>query len=246
MGRKNYICSTYLNKSIDIQRKTRWDDNDFKYIKEWLYSALNHSLNCVIIHDNLSPEFVKRYENKESYIKSSIEFIKAVQPKLNGLDYRWILYYEFLELYKNEIDMILFTDISDVVFLKNPFDFMSKNSELIYTADEEGMLKNGWILKRNKYFYDIIPNFKNYEKENAGEKLKNCGVVGGKVEVLLEFVKDMASILLAGNVEETTVDMSVLNYLLYTKYKNKSYSGYPLNTRFKFNEINPNCYIKHK
>jgi hypothetical protein len=236
---KNIICSTLLNKNIDIQRGIQIKDT-YNYIKEWYDSIITLNLKAIIFHDNLNDEFIVKYTT------TNINFIKVEQKSLNAVDYRWVIYSEFLKYNKNKYDNILFTDISDVIFLKNPFEFIEKNKENIFIGSEESILENEWLLVRNKYFYNIIPDFKEYENTYYDIQLKNCGIVGGNINIVSEFIDDMSDLLLNGNVEEDTVDMSITNYLIHTKYKDKHIFGYPLNTKFNFDEFDYNCYIKHK
>lgn len=114
---------------------------------------------------------------------------------------------------------------------------MFNKENTIFIGSEESTLGNEWLLVRNKYFYNIIPDFKEYENTYYNTQLKNCGIVGGNINIISEFIDDMSELLLKGNVEEDTVDMSITNYLIHTKYKDKHIFGYPLNTKFSFNEL---------
>jgi len=120
---KNIICSTLLNKNIDPQRGIQIKDT-YNYIKEWYESVIFLNLKAVIFYDNLDEEFIMKYT------RTNINFIKVEQKSLNTVDYRWVIYSNFLKYNKNKYDNILFTDISDVIFLKNPFEFINKEIEL--------------------------------------------------------------------------------------------------------------------
>jgi hypothetical protein len=238
--KNNYVCSTYFKKKTNIQSGRKFNADDFIYMKNWYESARKFNLNCIVFHDSLSNDFINKHQD-------DIQFINVEQKSLNIVDYRWVVYDEYLKINKDNIDMILFTDISDVVFLKNPFDFMLCKPDMLFVGTEETTISNNWITKRNRYFHKIIPDIIEYEKQHRNKKLNNCGILGGNVNLISEFIHDMATILLQANLESTTFDMVVLNYLLYTKYVDKFFAGHPLNTKFKKNEKNNNeCYIKHK
>ncbi len=240
MNTQNYVCSTYFKINADKQSGTKFSIDDFQYMKEWYESAHKYGLKCVIFYDNLTDDFLEKHKNE-------ITFIKVAQEKLNIIDYRWIIYDEYLKNNKENINLILFTDISDVIFLKNPFDLIATKPEMLFIGDEETTVGDPWIVKRSVFFKDIIPDIMEHQKKNSSKKLLNCGIVGGNVKLVSELVTDMARILSQGNFNLTTFDMSILNYLMYTKYPNRFLSGKPLNTRFKYYEKNNvDCYIKHK
>jgi hypothetical protein len=237
--KQNYIASTFFSKNVDVQRGVAITDY-YSYIKDWYFSIVALNLKCIVFHDNLDESFI------ESFFKDNIQFIKVEQKSLNTVDYRWVIYKEFLNNTQEEINSIIFTDISDVVFLKNPFEFIDTKPDTILIGTEECNLTNCWLTERNGYFYDIIKDFKEYEINNAALQLNNCGIVGGNFDIMKSFVNDVADILLLGNVEKDTVDMSVTNYLIHTKYKDKFFCGHPFNTRFRHDEVNSECYVKHK
>ena len=239
MKKENYICSTYFKKKANKQSGWVFGFDDYIYMKNWYESANNFNLKCIVFHDSLSNEFIEKY--------NKIQFIKVEQSNLNIIDYRWVVYDEYLKNNKENVNLMLFTDMSDVVFLKNPFDLISTKPDTIFVGDEPTTVSDGWNKKRSVYFHGVIPEIISHEKNNGSKKLLNCGIVGGEVGIVSEFVHEMADILLKANLDLTTFDMTVLNYLLYTKYVNKIFSGSPLNTRFKGNEKNNKiCYIKHK
>jgi hypothetical protein len=238
---KNYICSTYFSNNIDPQRNKTINYDDYLYIKDWYESIIKLNLNAIIFYDNLSKEFIKKYTN------SNIKFIHAEQASLNTVDFRWIIYKNYFERNKNNFDNVFFTDVSDVIILNNPFDFILDKPNTIFIGDEKPPYSyKWWMAKRNIYFHDIIPDFIEYENRTKNNIIYNCGIIGGDINIILDFLSDMVNILLKGNVKTTTVDMSVANYLIYTKYKNNFFAGYPLNTPYKFNEIRKDCYFKHK
>jgi hypothetical protein len=239
MNKENYICSTFFKLKANTQSGWNFNSDDFIYMKNWYESADKFNLKCVIFYDNLSNEFIEKYKK--------IQFIKVDQFNLNIVDYRWVVYDEYLRNNKENINLILFTDMSDIVFLKNPFDLISTKPNTIFVGDEPTTVSDGWIKKRSVFFHNILPEIIEHEKLNGNKKLLNCGIVGGEVAIVSEFVHEMAEILSKANLELTTFDMVVLNYLIYTKYVNRFFSGTPLNTRFKGNEKNnKECYIKHK
>ena len=240
----NCVFSTYFSKNIDLQRHWKTNSNDFLYIKNWYDCIQRFDLNAVVFGDDFSDEFINTYQTDK------IQFIKVEQSALNTIDYRWVVYDKYLSENKDKFYEVLFTDIWDVIIMEEPFFFMSLSSvtpDMIYIGTDQFTIStNDWLLQRNIYLHKTLLDIHEYEKIYADEKVLNCGIVGGHINVMSKFVHDMATILLQSDPGyEATIDMSVANYLIYTKYKD-FFTGYPLNTKYKEYENRTDCIFKHK
>jgi len=219
----NTIFTTYFTTSVDPQRPMTWPSNDFNIIKDFYNSVIKHKLNCVILHDNCSPEFIEQYSTDK------IKFVKVDEVKLNMVDYRWRLYHNLLEEMP-EVKNVYCLDISDVVILKNPFKSMKKN--MIYIGNEECKNKeNWWMMERYKSINHT--EVTGYVSEFSDKQVLNCGILGGNREMMLDVTEKMATILEEANVTKTTVDMVVANAVVYRHYGESFVSGLPLNTKYR-------------
>jgi hypothetical protein len=214
----NYIFTTYFTSGNDPQRSGSWPSNDFDIIKDFYNSVVKYGLNCVILHDHCSAEFIRQYETDK------IKFVRVGEVKLNMVDYRWKLYHNLLEEMP-EIEKVYCLDISDVVILKNPFEEMSE--EVLYIGDEEGTNKENWWMMERYQMLGLDPT------EYVDKKVLNCGIFGGNREMVLEAIGAIASILEKANVAETTVDMVAANEVVYRNYEGRFMSGLPLNTKYR-------------
>jgi len=214
----NYIFTTYFTTGVDPQRSGSWPQNDFNIMKEFYNSVTKNKLNCVILHDHCSPEFIEQYSTDK------IKFVRVDDIKLNMVDYRWNLYHNLLNEMP-EIKNVYCLDISDVVILKNPFKSMKK--ETLYIGDEECTNKENWWMMDRYRMLGLNPT------EYVDKKVLNCGVMGGNREMMLEVTEAIANILEKGNVTKTTVDMAAANHVVYTNYADKFVSGLPLNTKYR-------------
>jgi len=144
------------------------------------------------------------------------------------------------------------TDISDVVVFKNPFEekFFKENSTSIFCGDEPKKLQNEWMQEHSANLRMKIKNYSDYEQKFANETLLNCGIIGGQVSLMYEFIKELCSIHQHFNFDnktEFTGDMGAFNYLMRTKYNNEVKHGAPVNTVFKMYESErTDCWFKHK
>lgn len=233
----NYIFTTYLTKGNDPQRTIKWKEDDFHTIKEFYESVLTHDLDCLIFHDSLSELFINTYQTDK------IKFIYSNSSDLNLIDIRWILYKNYLETH-NEIENLFCLDISDVIIQNNPFFYI--DNQKIYCGDEEQINEqSNWMLHN----YDCLNNqeIKNNDQNYLKQKILNAGIVGGSRDIILIIINKMVEILKKSNIKYTTVDMAVLNYVLYTYFPNKIVHGYPVNTIYnQYEKDNYTAWFKHK
>jgi hypothetical protein len=235
----NYIFTTYFTTGVDPQRPGSWPQNEFNIMKDFYESVIKNKLNCVILHDHCSPEFIEQYSTDK------IKFVRVDEVKLNMVDYRWNLYHNLLNEMP-EVKNVYCLDISDVVILKNPFKSMKK--DMLYIGDEECTNRQNWWMMERYKMLSLDP------KEYVDNKVLNCGVMGGNREMMLKVTEEIASILEKGNVTKTTADMAAANHVVYTNYRDNHISGLPLNTKYRggafaFNGENNDAdkaWIQHK
>ena len=214
----NYIFTTYFTTGVDPQRPGSWPQNEFNIMKDFYESVIKNKLNCVILHDHCSPEFIEQYSTDK------IKFVRVDEVKLNMVDYRWNLYHNLLNEMP-EVKNVYCLDISDVVILKNPFKSMKK--DMLYIGDEECTNRQNWWMMERYKMLSLDP------KEYVDNKVLNCGVMGGNREMMLKVTEEIASILEKGNVTKTTADMAAANHVVYTNYRDNHISGLPLNTKYR-------------
>ena len=95
-----------------------------------------------------------------------------------------------------------------------------------------------------------IADYAAYEENYKEEQLLNCGIIGGDIKIMQEFIEQLTTFHKKYNQHNQTAftgDMGVFNYLARTKYNNRLIHGEPVNTTFKaFETDNKNCWFKHK
>ena len=131
----DYIVTTYLTFRKDSQRKYVWPSDCFDIMKNFYESVVKQDLNCIILMDKLSDKFIHEYTTNK------IKFVRCNCDILNPADIRWKLYYDLLKS-RTDFNNVFFTDISDVIVLKNPFQFMELDK--VYCGDEESIIEKNW------------------------------------------------------------------------------------------------------
>ena len=157
-------------------------------------------------------------------------------------DYRWVLYYEFL--LNNYCDAVFFTDISDVVAVRDCFYELEVDT--LYCGDEpERLSQCEWIQQSLKS--NTLVTLQGFEDIIKSEKqVLNCGIVGGTRDIVGQFLYLMVSLIEKVRFREIdeTVDMALFNYIAYRYFDFKH--GQPVNSIFKSYQERNDVWFIHK
>ena len=243
---KDYIVASYISGVYDVNRNTVLADDDDSIIQDWANSISKLKLQGIIFHNNCSVATCERCHNEY------ITFIKIEHDvQFNPNVYRYYIYNEFLKLNSAFINNIFFTDISDVIVLKNPFleQLYTDNPTSIFCGDEPKILNNEWMQQHAENLRNNIRDYKMYEYNFANSVLLNCGIMGGNITIMKQFINKLWALHQKYNSDNKTAftgDMGAFNYLIRTQYNNKVIHGKPVNTEFKKYLENTLCWFKHK
>jgi hypothetical protein len=135
---------------------------------------------------------------------------KFPQP-INYFNFRHYLYYDFLLRHKDEYKYVLLTDVRDVYFQRDPFDFAIGNG--LYCATE-GKTKKIRDCSFNGRWVEFI-----YGKEglsDIGNNIISCaGTTIGTTEIILDYLAEVLSEIEKLADAKTAIDQAIHNYLIY-------------------------------
>lgn len=214
MAKKNLIIGGIFNYNID-------------QIKPWVLSIEDtmpdaHRVMCV---SNINQE------TRDWLKEKKFELVEMPQANIPVHVLRFLSIYEYLRTHWANYNYVITTDVKDVIFQKNPFEWLEANnigrsgvklvapSEAMYYKDEPWNRDN---LRQayGDYFYETL-GFKNM-------RICCCGVIGGESE----YVKDLVFNMFANGINRPIpiVDQAVFNMLINTQpYKDVTYSA-PMST----------------
>ena len=223
-----YLCSQNLNvTNLNNNNKINYNNNYYNYkFKERkknliLGTIINYSLKKIlpffnsIINANITNcdvvMFIKKVHKRViNYLKNIGVIIFIIHNEYNNMDItklRWKLYLEYLEKYKIEYNMVFTTDIRDVFFQNNIFEYYKENQSFIGISLEDETLNQ----KKNKMW---IINFAGEEKHRQikNERVICFGSVWGSIDKILEL-----SIILWEKIKNNnnSTDQGIGNYLIY-------------------------------
>jgi hypothetical protein len=157
-------------------------------------------------------DFNDEYPYLERYTENMGILPRTYNKKLHLFSMRYIPYYLFLKNSKKKYGNIMITDVRDVIFQKDPFNFKISGN-LCCTLEAEG-----WSLEDSDFNGNEIKiAFGQKEFEKIKKNLiSNCGVTIGPFTKIIEYLEKMISLILAGD-GSVIMDQGTHNYIVWNK-----------------------------
>ena len=210
-----------------------WDQ-----LKYWVNSIkkTGYTGSIVLVATNMSGETVKKLtENNVSvyaYGKRTPDGgIEKTENNIPPHVERFLFIWDYLRKNENEYRFVTVTDTRDVIFQKDPFEWMEHNnigrSSVKLVAPSEAMYYKDEPWNRD----NLRQAYGDYFYENLGFKnmlISCCGVIAGTSE----YVKDLVFNMFANSINRPipVVDQVVFNMLINTQpYKGVTYTA-PMST----------------
>ena len=241
----DYIFTTYFTSMVDPQRGRGRKPDQFQYMRNWYESVNLLGLRAVVFHDNLSPQFVHKLTNE------NVSFIRVSSLRNRSTnDARFYLYLSYLQTHP-EVRRVFLTDISDVVFQRNPFelvdllgDWLYIGTDINYFPDLDSM---PWMATR------LIKCFGKWSVKQGSVRrvLKmrtvfNAGVIGGQRAKMLAALQHITQTL-DHTPHEHNCNMPAVNYAIHLHFHDVVFTGFPLTSHFLQHQVSPKgVYIIHK
>ena len=112
-------------------------------------------------------------------------------------------------------DLVLLTDVNDIIFSKNPFEWLRKKDHIGIVASSEEVTHEQEIWNFQNYWttFGIIAEF------NKNTKVYNAGSIAGTAQEVSNLCRDIY--LLSIN-KPRNADQAAYNYLIQNSYKDKT------------------------
>jgi glycosyltransferase involved in cell wall biosynthesis len=221
--KKNILLTCYFTGVKDPQRNEKWKP-DTEPLQALIKSLKQTKL--IVFHDCFDVEDT----DKVKYIK--------VDASLSPYFQRWVTYRDWLMQNKEEYGGVFCIDGTDVEVLKEPF--WNELGDMIWTGDEDELMGCQWMVNHNK-----VPVLSDFVQKNKHRQLLNAGILGGKVETVIEFIRQMVDFMTFEDAGQ--IDMGLFNYMAYSNWEGKIRTGRQVCTKFKAEEKNNQiAFFKHK
>lgn len=234
----NVVMTSYITGTKDPQRSRFWKPQLSDLEK--LANSIKFG-RLVVFHDCFDNPQMKTGNGKE------VEFIKVDKSHMNVYFRRHLLGYQYLRAHP-EIQKAWEVDATDVEMLRNPFLL---EDGFIYLGWEPSLVGNAW-LKMNHPDERV----QKFIAENSDLQLLNAGLIGGFRDMVLKFLSALQRYYVDNQInriqgwhgakEYGVGDMGGLNYIAYTKFKDKIKTGTQVATVFKAEKVNEFSWWRHK
>ena len=236
------VFSTYFTLNKDQQRRQYKKTNRYSYFNQWENSLRRLGLRGLIFHDALDSSFTKSFQ-RNVYLK------KVILGRRSLNDDRYFHYLQYIEKHPN-ITYILMTDISDVTFLRDPFELMRLFDNHLFVGEN---IKRRFIGSLRWLQVNVLKCFLNGTHLNISMCMinrmtpsYNAGVIGGPRHIVLRFLRILTAVL-ETLPEKIDCNMAAVNYVVHKYFNDVIFTGFPLNSIFMRYESNPvGVYVTHK
>lgn len=204
-----------MNKDLIIGGASNYSWNELKY---WVNSIRKSGFegDVALVGTNYTKDTIDKLTNEGVILSlfgtqqpnGDITAPSKNAPHVERFFYLW----NFLNTTSEDYGRVIVTDTRDVIFQKNPSDWLDENLVLhSIVASGEGMLYKDEPWNNQNILESFGPFFHNLLKEN---QIYNVGVIGGDTE----FVKGLLSFIfhLSVNRPIPIVDQAVYNFIMNT------------------------------
>jgi len=232
------VVSCYWTLHPDPQRSEHQKPNCWRKVAPWALGLQKQGLRGVILHDDLSAEFVAQCA------QYGVECIKLpAAPDGLGNCARWFSYRDWLR--ESEVETAFFTDLFDVQVNGDAFSLLRLDYDLWVGNEPQMIGESRWMLDAlNRSYGEQWPE---WLKE---KQILNCGIVGGFREPLLQLFERMCAHVATAKTEGRLIlnDMPFFNRVLYceTDMNRVWAKGAPLHSVFKAYDYEAPVAFVHK
>lgn len=241
------ILGCHITGVFDVNRRETLPPDEYPLIEKWATSIKKNNLKGILFHNNFSEASIKQHTS------TNLEFVAIIyNEQFTPNVFRYFAYLEYVKKNQESIDSFFVTDVSDVEVINNPFitTLFAENPKSIFCGDEDKNLDDEWMHDHNTHFRDSVPGFEHFETNFKDSILLNCGIIGGKTDIMINFLEALCEfhhVYNNNNRTQYTGDMGGFNFICRTKFNLNLIHGAPVNTMFKkYENENFNCWFRHK
>lgn len=183
----------------------------YKYV--WPYSIITKTMNSAIgffpinrlighTINLISGAFSKRRQSVRNRLLSNIVNVHCL---------RYILYQDFLRENPDRFENVMMTDVRDVIFQRDPFDFDIGDSLCCFLEDEREKIKDSEGTRNW-----IVSGFSKEAALSIDENIVSCsGVTIGKYGAVMSYLEEFIKELMMVRTHPHGLDQGIHNYLIY-------------------------------
>ena len=224
-GEKDLVVAHILTALPDPQRGYKWAQ-DKSLAQELIRSVKAKSeADIVILNDFFDGEYM------------GAKFIRYPEG-MSPLFYKWIITYDYLNTHRDYKNVFI-VDVNDVEMLNNPFPFIKEDTLYVGTEQDNRRVNDPWMVTNSGD--GAVHNF----ICSCNEQLLNSGVVGGRLNIILHFLRLTIFWFIKHYLNVGKRNMPLFNYILRKRWNYYIEFGAHVTTQFKKYEYT-SAWWKHK
>lgn len=195
---------------------------NFDQIEPFIFSLkkTNYNGDVVFFYENINSNTLKWLMKQKvksiPFFSTSLnadDIFKSIKEKIENifdLSKRFLFYYSYIEENKDLYNNILITDIGDVIFQKNPFDFDIDDSLCCFLEQEGRTI--GACPKNSKWIFNAFGE--KILSELSNKPICSAGVIIGPTQRILRYLYFMTDLILS-RVDLNPNDQGIHNYIVH-------------------------------
>jgi len=242
-----YVFCCHIAGVFDVNRQAILPANDFSMLEPWLASIVAQGVKAIIFHNHFTTDTCARYAHPLVRFERVL-YDDTYSPNV----FRYFAYRNYLQQQGHTITSVFMNDATDVVMRRNPFTdpYFLKHPDNLFCGDEPKPLDNEWMRNHGKYFREQSKAYRLFEETFGHQTLLNCGIIGGKKELICNFLEALCTFHRECNQHNPTAytgDMGAFNFIARTLFGKTLLHGEPVNTVFKqYEDEGRDCWFQHK
>ncbi len=201
------------------------DNYSFHQLKKFFLSLKQTGYTgdiCMFVGSNTTPRTIKLLQ-KQGVKTVLFRDLTALPPgnlaaaqyrfpqPINYFNFRHYLYYDFLQKHRDEYKYILLTDVRDVYFQRDPFDF--EQGDGLYCA-LEGKTKKLKDCRFNGPWLEFI--YGKQALDEIGNEIISCaGTTWGTTDAILDYLSKMLKEIEKLPDAHKAIDQAIHNYMIW-------------------------------
>jgi hypothetical protein len=241
------VLCCHIAGVFDVNRRAISPQDDFSMLEPWLNSVVAQGVKAIIFHNHFTAATCTRYAHP-LLVFERVVYNETYSPNV----FRYFAYRDYLQKQEQFSASVFMTDATDVVMQRNPFTdpLFIENPPKLFCGDEPKPLDNEWMRDHGTHFREQSKAYALFEATFAKQTLLNCGIIGGRKELIGPFLDALCNFHEQYNQHNPTAytgDMGAFNFIARSFFGEALVHGAPVNTVFKlYEEGRKDCWFRHK
>lgn len=198
----------HLRPFLDTLFKTTYDGEVAFFISDTDQATLQklRKYPIKLIPFTYDYPYLSTYQDVTKHIPTAIDFVP--HPKT----IRYIMYLAYLKAFKEQYRNVMLTDIRDVIFQKNPFDFAINDKIYSFLEDKTQQIKDNYF---NTLW--IKEAFGQEALSRIGDNYIVCsGITIGSYHPMVKYLEKLTYYIINEVRDQGCKDQGIHNYVIYT------------------------------